>query len=35
MADVDAGVVMTTASDKAQAEKIAMAALQARLAACV
>lgn len=35
MADVDACVVMTTAPDRAQAEKIAMAGLQARLAACV
>jgi periplasmic divalent cation tolerance protein len=35
MADVDACVVMTTAPSKEQAEKIAMAALEARLAACV
>jgi periplasmic divalent cation tolerance protein len=34
-ADVDACVVMTTAPGKEQAEKIAMAALEARLAACV
>ena|ERR1700744_6504616 len=35
MADVDACVVMTTAPDKEQADKIATAALKARLAACV
>jgi periplasmic divalent cation tolerance protein len=35
MEDVDACVVMTTAPDKEQAGKIAMAALEARLAACV
>ncbi len=35
MADINACVVMTTAPDKAQAEKIATAVLQARLAACV
>ena len=35
MADVDACVVMTTAPDKEQAERIAMAVLEARLAACV
>ena len=35
MADVDVCMVMTTAPDKEQAEKIAMAALEARLAACV
>jgi periplasmic divalent cation tolerance protein len=35
MADIDACVVMTTAPDKEQAERIAMAVLEARLAACV
>ena len=35
MADVDACVVMTTAPNREQAEKIAMAALEERLAACV
>jgi periplasmic divalent cation tolerance protein len=35
MADVDACVVMTTAPSKEQAERIAMAVLEARLAACV
>jgi periplasmic divalent cation tolerance protein len=35
MADVDTCVVMTTAPDKKQAGKIATAALEARLAACV
>ncbi|WP_213737439.1 divalent-cation tolerance protein CutA [Bradyrhizobium sp. dw_411] len=35
MADINACVVMTTAPDKAHAEKIATTVLQARLAACV
>jgi periplasmic divalent cation tolerance protein len=35
MADVNACVVMTTVPSKEQAEKIAIAALEERLAACV
>ena len=34
MSDVNACIVMTTVSDEAQADKIARAVLEARLAAC-